>query len=66
MKDIAGADKLVVDRELNVRKLIAARAEKVAGEVASTAKKAGLSDETIDLIKKKILGVADAKPRSAA
>jgi hypothetical protein len=66
MKDIAGADKLVVDREMVVRKLIAAKAEKVAGEVAATARKAGLSDETIDLIKKKILGVADAKPKGAA
>jgi len=66
MKDIAGADKLIVDRELAVRKLIAARAEKVASEVAQTAKKAGLSDETVDLIKKKILGVADAKPKAAA
>jgi hypothetical protein len=66
MKDIAGADKLVVDREINVRKLVAAEAVKVANEVASTAKKAGLSDDTIDLIKKKILGVADAKPKGAA
>jgi hypothetical protein len=65
LKDIAGADKLVVDREINLRKLIAAKAEKVAAEVATTAKKAGLSDDTIDLIKKKILGVADAKPKGA-
>lgn len=65
LKDIAGADKLVVDREINLRKLIAAKAEKVASEVATTAKKAGLSDDTIDLIKQKILGVADAKPKGA-
>lgn len=66
LKDIAGADKLVVDREINLRKLIAAQAAKVAAEVASTAKKAGLSDDTIDLIKKKILGVAEAKPKGAS
>ncbi|MGA0569635.1 phage protein Gp27 family protein [Variovorax sp. VNK109] len=66
LKDIAGADKLVVDREVVVRKLIAAEAVKVAAEVATTAKKAGLSDDTIDLIKKRILGVADAKPKGAA
>lgn len=65
MKDIAGTDKVFVDRELALRKLIAAEAAKVASEVASTAKKAGLSDDTIDLIKKKILGVAEAKPKAA-
>lgn len=66
MKDIAGADKLIVDREINVRKLVAAEAAKVAGEVATTAKKAGLSDETVELIKQKILGVAQAKPKAGA
>lgn len=57
MKDIAGADKLVVDREINVRKLIAAKAEKVAGEIATEAKKIGASDETIKKWRDKVLGV---------
>jgi hypothetical protein len=66
MKDIAGADKLAVDREINVRKLIAARAAEVASSVAKTAKKAGLSDETINVIRAEILGIPDAKPKGAA
>ena len=61
IKDMAGTDKLVVDREINVRKLIAARAEKVAGEMAKTAKKAGLSDTTIETIRAQILGIPEAK-----
>jgi hypothetical protein len=61
MKDIAGADKLVVDREINVRKLVAAQAAKVAGDVAKTVKKAGLSDATIEAIRAQILGIPEAK-----
>lgn len=57
MKDIAGADKLVVDREINVRKLIAAKAEKVAGEIATEAKKLGASEATIKAWREKVLGV---------
>ncbi len=66
IKDFASADKLAVDKAITVRKLIAAEAEKVAAEVGKTAKKAGISDDTIDLIKKRILGIADAKPKGAA
>lgn len=66
MKDIAGADKLIVDREINVRKLIQAKAEKVAAEVASTAKKAGMSAETVDLIRSQILGIPATKGKGAA
>lgn len=58
MKDIAGADKLIVDRELAVRKLIAARAEKVAGEIAKEAKKLGATPETIQTWREKVMGVA--------
>lgn len=58
MKDIAGADKLIVDRELQVRKLIAARAEKVAGEIAKEAKKLGATPETIQTWREKVMGVA--------
>lgn len=47
----------LVDREINVRKLIAAKAEKVAGEIATEAKKIGASDETIKKWRDKVLGV---------
>lgn len=57
LKDIAGADKLVVDREINVRKLIAARAEKVAEEITREAKKMGASEEVIQTWREKVLGV---------
>lgn len=57
LKDIAGADKLIVDREINVRKLIAARAERVAGEIAKEAKQLGASDEVIQTWREKVLGV---------
>jgi len=59
MKDIAGADKLVVDREINVRKLIAARAEKVAEQITKEARKMGASEETIQTWRNKVLGVAE-------
>ena len=61
LKDIAGADKLVVDREINLRKLIAVRAAEVAASVVKTVKKAGLSDDTINVIRAEILGIPDAK-----
>lgn len=61
MKDMAGADKLFVDREINVRKLIAVRAAEVAASVTKTARKAGLSDDTISLIRSEILGIPEAK-----
>jgi len=57
MKDIAGADKLVVDREINLRKLIAAKAEKVAEEISREAKKMGATEETIQAWREKVLGV---------
>lgn len=59
LKDIAGADKLVVDREINLRKLIAARAEKVADEITRDAKKLGASEEVIQTWRKKVLGVTE-------
>ncbi len=65
LKDIAGADKLVVDREINLRKLLAAEAAKVASEVVKTVKKAGLSDETVEAIRSKILGIPEAKKAAA-
>ena len=61
LKDFAGADKLAVDKAINLRKLIAVEAAKVASEVVKTAKKAGLSDETVELIRSKILGIPETK-----
>lgn len=61
MKDISGADKIIVDREINLRKLITARASEVAASVVKTVKKAGLSDDTINVIRAEILGIPDAK-----
>lgn len=65
MKDISGADKIIVDREINLRKLITAKAEKVATEVATTAKKAGMTPETVELIRSQILGIPAATPKGA-
>lgn len=65
MKDISSADKLIVDREINLRKLIQAKAEKVAAEVATTAKKAGMSAETVDLIRSQILGIPATTAKGA-
>lgn len=61
IKNIAQADKLHVDREAAVRKLIATQVAKAAEDVTKTARKAGMSDETVDLIRSKILGIGEAK-----
>ncbi|SDO76720.1 Protein of unknown function [Rhodoferax sp. OV413] len=61
LKDFAGADKLAVDKAINVRKLIAVRAAEVAASVVKTVKKAGLSDDTINVIRAEILGIPEAK-----
>lgn len=61
LKDFAGADKLVVDRTINLRKLMAFEAARVANSVAKTVKKAGLSDDTVNLIRSEILGIPDVK-----
>lgn len=61
LKGFAQTDKLVIDKELGLRKLIAIEAAKVAVEVVKTVKKAGLSDETVELIRSKILGIPEAK-----
>lgn len=58
LKDFAGADKLAVDKEINLRKLIMARAEKAATEIAKEAKKLGASEEVIQTWRNKVLGVA--------
>ncbi len=58
LKDFAGADKLAVDKEINIRKLIAARAEKAANEIVKEARKIGASEETIKTWRDKVLGVA--------
>lgn len=65
IKSIAQADKIVVDREAVVRKLVAAQVAKVAEEVTKTSRQAGMSAETIDLIRSRILGIGEA-PKAAA
>lgn len=59
LKDFAGADKLAVDKAINVRKLIQARAEKVAGEIVKEGKKQGVTEETLQIWRNKVLGVAE-------
>lgn len=61
IKDFASADKLAVDKAFAIRKLIADEAAKVASEVVKTVKKAGLTDETVEHIRSRILGISEAK-----
>jgi hypothetical protein len=56
----------VVDKTINLRKLMAVEAAKVATDVAKTAKKAGLTDETVEMIRTKILGIPEAKQAARA
>lgn len=42
------------------------RVKKAAADVVNTARKAGMSDETIDVIRARILGVNDDPPKGAA
>lgn len=58
IKDLSTADKTRADMVLKVRKELAAKLEKEAGEVANLAKKGGLSDETVREIRERIMGVA--------
>lgn len=66
IKGIAQADKIVIDREAAVRKLVAVQAAKAAEEVTKTVRKAGMSDETVELIRSKILGIGEAPTPKAA
>lgn len=59
LKDFAGADKLAVDKAINLRKLIAAKAEKAANEITKEARKLGATEETIQTWRNKVLGVAE-------
>ena len=59
IKGFAQTDKLVIDKTINLRKLMAQEAERVAKEVVKTAKKAGMSDESVDMIRSKILGITE-------
>lgn len=54
IKDLASADKLTAERILRVRREVA---DKAAVEAVKEAKRAGLSDEAAEAIKRKILGV---------
>ncbi|MDZ7920746.1 phage protein Gp27 family protein [Rhodoferax sp.] len=65
IKGFAQTDKLVVDKTINLRKLMAIEAAKVATEVVKTVKKAGLSDDTVEAIRSKILGIPEAKKAAA-
>jgi hypothetical protein len=58
VKSFAQTDKLVIDTEFALRKLIAARAEKAANEITKQARKLGASEETIQTWREKVLGVA--------
>ena len=52
----------VVDQLGQIADMAAVKAatERAAAEVEATARKAGLSDDTVDDIKRRILGIADA------
>lgn len=67
IKDISSADKTMVDREAAVRKLVAAQVVKAAEEVTKTVRQAGMSAETVDLIRSQILGIgSEAAPAKRA
>ena len=55
IKDLEGAAKISAERELKVRKAVAAEAANKAAEVG---KKAGLTAETIETFRRQILGIA--------
>jgi hypothetical protein len=54
IKDLASADKISADRELQIRKDVVKQAAQVAGD---TAKKKGITPETADTIRREILGI---------
>ena len=56
LSDFAKLQSSTVQRE-RLKRDLAERAEKVADDVAQTVKKNGLSDETADAIRKKIMGI---------
>jgi len=58
IKGFAQTDKLVIDKEFAIRKLVAAKAEKAAEEITKGARKLGASEETIQTWRNKVLGVA--------
>ncbi len=55
IKDLASADKTMADRELRIR---AETAKAAAAKVDKIAKKGGLTAETVEQLKREILGVA--------
>ncbi len=58
ISDVAKLQMSSVARE-KLKADLAAKVKKVAGDVAKTAKRGGLSDEAADLIRKQILGIAN-------
>lgn len=54
IKDLAAADKVAAERELRIRKEVAKQAADTAAKVARSE---GLSDDTIQIIRQRILGI---------
>jgi len=59
IKDISSADKVLVERIAAVRKLVAEQVTKAAEDVSKSARKAGASDEFVDMLKARMLGIAE-------
>ena len=60
LKDVSSASRINVDTELLLRK-VRDQAKDAAAEVTKTIKQAGLSDETVQQIKARILGIGAAQ-----
>lgn len=60
LKDVSSASRINVDTELILRK-VRDQAKAAAAEVTKTIKQAGLSDETVQQIKARILGIGAAQ-----
>ncbi|WP_374432157.1 DUF3486 family protein [Ideonella dechloratans] len=60
LKDVSSASRINVDTELLLRK-VRDQAKAAAAEVTKTIKQAGLSDETVQQIKARILGIGAAQ-----
>lgn len=58
IKGFAQTDKLVIDKEFAIRKLIAAKAEKAAEAITKQARKMGASEEMIQTWRDRVMGVA--------
>lgn len=60
IKDLEGANKLSIERELKIREEVAKKTKKAAADTAvKTAKSQGLSAETVNAIRSGILGISE-------